>query len=203
MANNPFVVNLKNEPDTPEQIADKLNSRKYILNKNVINELLATQGDLDELRNNSVPKSSFDEYAAKTNKRVSDIYDVAADGRKKLTDSRFHGGGTTKRRVYFSPDGSPIALNADVFDDAVQNNTQISGTLTIVNPSGTAQEGMTIMYRIKCTNSQTFSFGSSFRGSSDLALPASTTGSSKNDYLGFYYNSNDSKWDLLAKVFGF
>jgi len=36
-----------------------------------------------------------------------------------------------------------------------------------------------------------------------LALPTTSSSASKYDYLGFVYNSTATKWQLLAKVFGF
>jgi hypothetical protein len=44
--------------------------------------------------------------------------------------------------------------------------------------------------------------GSQYRASTDLAFPASSS-ASKILYLGFVYNSADTKWDLLAKLDNF
>lgn len=82
-------------------------------------------------------------------------------------------------------------------------NTQAGGTLTVNSPGGSPYSGQRIVIRIKCTNVQTYSFNAIYRGSTDQALPTSTTGSSKTDYLGFIYNSTDAKWDLVSVMNGF
>jgi len=46
-------------------------------------------------------------------------------------------------------------------------------------------------------------FNAIFDGSNDLGLPSLSTGSDKYDYMGFIYNSVSSKWELIAKNFGF
>lgn len=96
-----------------------------------------------------------------------------------------------------------ITPNADTSDMTYQINTQAAGTLTINAPTGTPVNGQKLVIRVTCTNAQTLSWNAVFRGSNDLALPSVTTGSSKVDYLGFFYNSTALKWDLVAKVFGF
>jgi hypothetical protein len=99
--------------------------------------------------------------------------------------------------------GASITANIDTSDIVTQINTQSAGTLTINAPTGTAVNGQKLIIRVTCTNAQTLSWNAAFRGSNDLALPAATTGSSKVDYVGFFYNSTALKWDLVAKVFGF
>jgi hypothetical protein len=42
-----------------------------------------------------------------------------------------------------------------------------------------------------------------FAGSTDVALPTASTGTSKYDYMGFVYNSTAAKWQIIAKNFGF
>jgi hypothetical protein len=54
-----------------------------------------------------------------------------------------------------------------------------------------------LIYRIKSTNGQTYSFGDLFKAGT-VALPATHAGSSKFDYLGFLYNFTSSTWDLVA-----
>jgi hypothetical protein len=99
--------------------------------------------------------------------------------------------------------GTTITANSDTSDIVTQANTQAAGTLTIAAPTGTPVNGQKLVIRVTCTNAQTLSWNAAFRGSNDLALPAATTGSSKVDYVGFFYNSTALKWDLVAKVFGF
>ena len=106
-------------------------------------------------------------------------------------------------RVVSIADGTSITINADTTDIATQANTQTAGTLTINAPTGTPVNGQKIVLRLQSTNVQTFSWNAIFAGSTDLALPTASSGSSKYDYVGFIYNSTASKWQLLAKVFGF
>ena len=106
-------------------------------------------------------------------------------------------------RVVSIADGTSITINADTTDIATQANTQTAGTLTINAPTGTPVNGQKIVLRLQSTNVQTFSWNAIFAGSVDLPLPTASTGSSDYDYLGFIYNSTASKWQLLAKVFGF
>jgi len=100
-------------------------------------------------------------------------------------------------------DGMSITVNVDTTDVAVHINTQSAGVLTVNAPTGVPTDGQRITIRIKSTNVQTFSWNTVFSGSADLALPATTTGNSKYDYIGFMYNISASKWQLLAKTFGF
>ena len=106
-------------------------------------------------------------------------------------------------RVVTISSGSSITVNADTTDIAKQDNTESAGTLTINEPSGTPNDGQKILLKITSTNVQTFSFNAAFVGSTDLALPTSTSGSGKLDYLGFIYNSSSSKWQFAGKIFGF
>ena len=101
------------------------------------------------------------------------------------------------------PDSSSITINLDTTDLAYQVNTQGAGTLTINAPTGTLKNGDKLLLRIKATNVQTFSWNSVFSGSSDLPLPSTTSGAGKTDYIGFMYNTTDSKWQLIATNFGF
>jgi hypothetical protein len=100
-------------------------------------------------------------------------------------------------------DATSITMNADTTDVATQANTQTAGTLTLNAPTGTPINGQKLLLRVSSTNMQTLSFNAAFVGSTDLALPVSTSGSSKYDYMGFIYNTTAGKWQLIAKMFGF
>lgn len=106
-------------------------------------------------------------------------------------------------RVVVIADATSVTFNVDTTDIATQANTQAIGTLTINAPTGTPVNGQKIIFRLISTNVQTFSWNAAFVGSTDLVLPATSTGSSKYDYMGFIYNSTAAKWQLIAKVFGF
>lgn len=106
-------------------------------------------------------------------------------------------------RVTALADATSITFNVDTTDMATQANTQAVGTLTINAPTGTPVNGQKILFRLRSTNVQTFSWNAVFKGSSDLALPATSTGSSKYDYVGFVYNTTSATWQMVGKVFGF
>ena len=106
-------------------------------------------------------------------------------------------------RVVAVADATSITMNADTTDMATQANTQAAGTLTINAPTGTLANGQKIMLRLTSTNVQTFSWNGVFLGSTDLALPTVSSGSGKEDYMGFIYDSTATKWHMIAKNFGF
>lgn len=108
---------------------------------------------------------------------------------------------TNKRinpRVVTASDATSITPTGDTADVTHQTNTQAAGTLTINAPTGTPVDGQKLIIRIKSTNVHTLSFNSIYRAISVMTLPASTTGTSITDAVGFMYNSTDSKWDMLA-----
>lgn len=100
-------------------------------------------------------------------------------------------------------DGTSITMNSDTTDIAIQVNTQAAGTLTINAPTGTPVDGQKIMLRLTSTNMQTFSWNAIFGGSTDMVLPTTSSGSSKEDYIGFIYDAISTKWHLIAKSFGY
>ena len=119
------------------------------------------------------------------------------------TDTQTLTNKTVVQRVVSIADATSITVNADTTDVATQANTQAAGTLTINAPTGTPVNGQKFILRLSSTSVQTFSWNAIFAGSTDLALPIASTGSGKYDYVGFIYNSTATKWQLLAKVFGF
>lgn len=126
------------------------------------------------------------------------------DGKLYYEDS----GGTVqiiaaKYRVVALADATSVTFNADTTDTATQANTQAVGTLTINAPTGTPFNGQKLIFRLRSTNVQTFSWNAAFQGSTDLGLPIASSGATLYDYMGFMYNSTASKWQLVAKVFGF
>ena len=111
--------------------------------------------------------------------------------------------GTLQPRVVELTDATSVTFNIDTTDLAYQLNTQAIGTLTINAPSGTPADGQKIIFRLKSTNVQTFSWNGVFAGSVDLPLPSTSSGGSLTDYVGFEYNAISIKWDILGKNFGF
>jgi hypothetical protein len=119
-----------------------------------------------------------------------------------VTGNIITGGGIVSRVVSIA-DATSVTINADTTDLATQTNTQVAGTLTVNAPTGTLANGQKLMFRLQSSNVQTFSWNAVFAGSTDLSLPTTSSGSSKYDYVGFIYNSTATKWQLLAKNFGF
>jgi hypothetical protein len=111
--------------------------------------------------------------------------------------------GTATTRVVVIADATSITVNADTTDIATQANTQAVGTLTINAPTGTAINGQKFILRLTSTNVQTFAWNAVFQGSTDISLPTASSGGGLTDYVGFIYNSTSSKWQMIAKVFGF
>jgi hypothetical protein len=100
-------------------------------------------------------------------------------------------------------DATSITVNADTTDIATQANTQSAGTLTINAPTGTPINGQKFILRLSSTAVQTFSWDAVFQGSTDIGLPVASSGGGLYDYVGFIYNSTSTKWQMIAKVFGF
>lgn len=110
---------------------------------------------------------------------------------------------TLQRRVVTTATATSITINADTTDIALMANTQAAGTFTVNAPSGTPYEGQTLVFRMRSTNVQTFSWNAIFQGATSLSLPTSSSGSSKYDYFGFMYNSIAAKWQLVGLSLGY
>ena len=109
-------------------------------------------------------------------------------------------GGT---RVSSFTTATSITINADTTDIAIMTNTQAAGAFTINAPTGTPVNGQKLMFRLKSTNVQTITWNAIFTGSVDLPLPTASSGTSLTDYFGFVYDSTATKWQVVAKNFGF
>jgi len=94
---------------------------------------------------------------------------------------------------------STATLTPDISAGDQFTITAQAAALSVANPTGTPVNGQKMMIRIKDNGTAraiTWS-GTQYRASSDLALPT-TTVINKTMYLGFIWNSTDSKWDMLA-----
>ena len=93
-----------------------------------------------------------------------------------------------------------------IFPDAL-HYTMVSsiliGTTTIRNPNGALHDQRSLSFRFSSVNIVNLIWQNTYRGGATLALPTSTTGGSKTDYFGFYYNQNSLTWDLLAASTGY
>ena len=96
---------------------------------------------------------------------------------------------------------STTTLTPDV-SESTWHVTALSTSLTIASPSGTANNGERLIIRITDNGTpQSLTFNSIYRAGTDVSLPTITT-ANKTIYLGFIYNSTNTKWDLVAKVNG-
>lgn len=106
-----------------------------------------------------------------------------------------------QKRVQALTDAATVTPDMDSYDAGYL--AELSQTTTIANPTGTPTNFQPYILRIKSTTSRTLNWGSQYRGSDDQALPTSTSGTSKTDYLVFNWNAQDSKLELTGKNFGF
>ena len=88
-----------------------------------------------------------------------------------------------------------VAINADITDMHVV--TAQAEAILYSNPTGTLVQGQKLIIRIKDNaTARAITWGANFRAMG-TALPT-TTVLSKTKYLGFIFNSTDTKWDLVA-----
>jgi len=89
------------------------------------------------------------------------------------------------------------SLNMDNLDEFIV--TAQAGALLFNSPGGTLVQGRTLIVRIKDDGTaRALTWNGVFRAMG-TALP-STTVLSKTLYLGFFYNSTNTKWDLVASA---
>jgi hypothetical protein len=120
---------------------------------------------------------------------------ITSSSSDTLTNKRI-----TKRIVSITDSAAPTP-NSDTTD--IYLVTALAQTATFGAPTGTPTQGQQLIIRIKDNaTARTLSWNAIYRASSDLALPT-TTIVNKTVYLGFMYNSTDSKWDLLSRLNNF
>lgn len=83
------------------------------------------------------------------------------------------------------------------FDNDLVKVTAQAAALMLANPTGTALDAAGMVIRIKDNGTaRALTFGSQYRGIG-LPLP-STTVVGKTLYLAMIYNTEDTKWDVVA-----
>lgn len=139
------------------------------------------------------PKALADSDYAKT----SDIT-VTADSTTTFSNKRINPRIVTAAS-YTTDTGTALDVSTcDEFDVTAQ-----AGALKLKNPGGTPVNGQKLIVRIKDDGTaRALTYDTQFRASSDLALPT-TTVLGKTLYMGFIFNSADTKWDLLAVLNNF
>ena len=115
---------------------------------------------------------------------------VGVSDTQTLTNKRI-----TKRVGTTASSATPTP-NSDT--DDVYTVTALAAGATFGAPSGTPTNGQSLVIRIKDNGTaRALDFNAAYRFSSDLAKPI-TTILGKTLYMGFMWNSTDSKWDCLA-----
>jgi len=106
----------------------------------------------------------------------------------------------TKRVVSIASSAAPTP-NGDITD--IYTITALAEAATFGAPTGTPQNGQTLLIRIKDNGTaRALSWNAIYRTGTDVALPT-TTVISKTMYVGFIYNFTDTKWDLMMVIEGF
>jgi hypothetical protein len=120
---------------------------------------------------------------------------VITTGTQTLTNKR------VTKRVSSIADSAAPTPNADT--DDLYLVTALAQTATFGAPTGTPTQGQQLMLRVKDNGTaRTLAWNAIYRASADLSLPVLTV-VSKTLYLGFIYNSTDSKWDLISVLGNF
>lgn len=90
---------------------------------------------------------------------------------------------------------APSATTDDVYE-----LTALAAAAAFSAPAGTPADQQKLLIRIKDNGTaRALTWNAIYRAGTDIPLP-STTVLSKTMYLGFIYNSADSKWDLVGLV---
>ena len=117
---------------------------------------------------------------------------VTLTGTQTLTNKRI------TKRVGTTADSSAPTPDADSHD--VYTVTALAQAATFGAPSGTPTNGQTLVIRVKDNGTaRALSFNAIYRFPTDLPAPTTTT-VNKTLYLGFIYNSTDTKWDCVANI---
>jgi hypothetical protein len=159
-----------------------------VLTTPVINTSVSGTAILDE--DNMVSDSAT---KLATQQSIKAYVDAQAAASLTLTNKRINPRIVTAAS-YTTDTGTALDVSTcDEFDVTAQ-----AGALKLNNPGGTPVNGQKLIVRIKDNGSpRALTYDTQFRASSDLALPT-TTVLGKVLYMGFIWDSTDSKWTLLA-----
>jgi hypothetical protein len=154
-------------------------------------------GSVDNTADTAKPVSTAQQTAldAKLSTATAASTYITPTGTSTLTNKR-----VTERVTTVSDSATPTP-NSDTDDMYII--TGLTQTATFGAPTGTPTQGQKIIVRVKDNGAaRTLAWNAIYRSSSDLALPTATV-AGKTMYLGFIYNSTDSKWDLLSRINNF
>jgi hypothetical protein len=116
---------------------------------------------------------------------------VGTDTTQTLTNKRID------PRVQAESSNTSVTLASDTYD--MHCNTALAGAVTYNAPTGTPVNGQRLIIRIKDNGTaRAITWNAAFRAIG-ITLPT-TTVLSKTHYIGFIWNSADSKWDGIAVV---
>jgi hypothetical protein len=89
-----------------------------------------------------------------------------------------------------------LTPNIALYDQEIA--TGVNGGILIATPTGTPQNGQTLVIRLKDDGTaRAITWAVAYRAFGGSALPNTTT-AGKNSYFGLIYNATDSKWDVVA-----
>lgn len=96
-----------------------------------------------------------------------------------------------------------VTITPDINLTDIYTITALATNTTMNAPSGTAQEGQSLIIRIKDNGtSRTLTWNAVYRAGTDFALPTATT-AGKEMYIQFIYNNGASKWDAVGLSQGY
>jgi len=110
------------------------------------------------------------------------------------------------KRVNTQTAVTTISINSDTCDVIYATVTASSGTLTVSADTGTGQtEGRSILLKINCVNSMTFSLPTGTKGiyGGLVGLPVNTSGGGKTDIFSLYWDATTSHWLFMGQGLGF
>lgn len=107
---------------------------------------------------------------------------------------------TFNNKASYTPRVQSVTSSATVTpvntNDLVKITAQAAG-LTLANPTGSWDEGQSLMIRIKDNGTaRAITYDTNYRAIG-VTLPTTTT-ANKTTYLGIIYNSTDTKWDVIG-----
>lgn len=108
-----------------------------------------------------------------------------------ITTQRF----SQLNRITTLTDSSIISIDSN--NTTIGVLTSLSQSSTFQTPTGTPTNEQELEIRITSSLARSISFDSGYQSSSNNSLPTITTGSNKEDYLFFKYNSLDNKWNFI------
>ena len=101
----------------------------------------------------------------------------------------------TKRVVAYSANAATYSVNTDSYD--VVHITAQTATITSIATTGTPVDGDTLRISITGTAAVPFTLSATNFEASTVPLSTTTTGTARLD-MGFFYNSETSKWRQVA-----